>query len=247
MLKRYAESGPAAKTAIFVATLAAMYAVFWLLYQNHLSAGILVGSIALHEFGHLAAYHYYGHRGGIIFLPPLGAVMVPSDFEKAKKMHLWQKAVTAFAGPGVNIAIAIVGAAMTVSASTRSFGLMLIALNGSLAAFNLLPFSIFDGGHIAQALFESADEAGDQRILKTVRMAMLGCFAAIVLMGQFSLMPILFIWRITKAADEDDPLGYLKPEAMRHRQVMKMTRWFTLAALASLFVASVFRYWNDYR
>ncbi|MCC7289598.1 M50 family metallopeptidase [bacterium] len=247
MIKRYIRAHPIAKLAIFVISLAAMYAMFYWFYGNHLSASMLVGSVALHELGHLVAYRYYGYTGGVVFLPPIGAVMIPSDQDAMKKMPEWRKAVTAFAGPGVNIALAVVGLVMATDADLRNLGLMMAALNGVLAAFNLLPFRLLDGGHIASALFESADEPGDRRILQVVTTSMWMCFAAIVLFGSFSVMPALFIWRLYKAAEEDDPEGWRKPGVMSRREIHQFTGIYAAAGASTLFIAALFQYWNSYR
>lgn len=248
LFKRYTNAHPVIKLAIFVITLAAMYWMFELFYHNRLSASLLVGSVVIHELGHLAAYRYYGYRGGVVFLPPLGAVMVPSDQDAVKEMPEWQKAVVAFAGPGVNIFLAAVGLAMAISVPDwRNVGLMLTALNGTLAAFNLLPFSLLDGGHVAKALFNSADEAGDRRIVNVMTRSMIGSFAAVVLFGSISFMPILFVWRLHTAAGEDDPEAWRQPGSMTKRQIHQFMCIYAAAAAVTIFIASVFRYWNDYR
>ena len=248
MFTRYTNSHPAAKVVIFAASLGLMYWAFYLIYGNHTSAILLVGSVAVHELGHLAAYLYYGLRGGIIFLPPIGAVMIPSDQEAAKRMQEWRKGIVAFAGPAVNIGLAAVGLVMIVfMPEWRSFGLMMTSLNGTLAAFNLLPFSLLDGGNVAKSLFNSADEAGDRRIVWYLTRTMIGCFVAVALFGTVSLMPVLFIWRLHTAANDDDPDAWQEPTAMKKHELHQMTRLYAAAAVVTFFIAAVFRYWNDYR
>ena len=115
-------------------------------------ATMLVGSVALHEYGHALAAKQYGITTRHITLYPFGGIAaiegMPEDPD--------QETVIAFAGPAVNLVLAAMGGLMLgytqegtlVWALARVFAMA----NLSMGLFNLIPAFPMDGGRILRSL-----------------------------------------------------------------------------------------------
>lgn len=124
-------------------------------------AGLLT-SVALHELGHSIVAQRFGLRVRDITLYPFGGIAGLVDRPRSPRQELW----VALAGPAVNVVI--VGALLAVSwafslplpstptltPSAASLVAWLIAMNASLAIFNLLPALPMDGGRVLRSLLE---------------------------------------------------------------------------------------------
>lgn len=89
---------------------------------------------ALHELGHFLTLRRLGGRVRLIRLTAAGAEMVLS-----RPLGYWQEGLTALAGPGVNLLLALLFCAWP-------GGTVFAGLNLVLACFNMLPVGRLDGG-----------------------------------------------------------------------------------------------------
>jgi len=127
---------------------------------------IIFGSVVLHELGHALVARKSGIAAKAIVLLPTGGITLLDETRPANTSSNWKREIRiAIAGPLVNLAIALVGAAVLLvvaphaSLWTRpyfyAFDLPrgIVWVNLWLAAFNLLPAYPMDGGRVLRALF----------------------------------------------------------------------------------------------
>jgi Zn-dependent protease/CBS domain-containing protein len=132
--------------------------------------GIIFGSVVLHELGHALVAMREGLQAKAIILLPIGGITLleegPAPSSDASHDVPWKRDIrVALAGPLVNIAIALVAAAVVL---VKSPGLQLwmqpfihsnhlvrslVWSNLFLGLFNLLPAYPMDGGRVLRALF----------------------------------------------------------------------------------------------
>lgn len=109
-----------------------------LAWVNYLDRSFLVPMAVLactaHELGHFFVIHALGIDVKRIHLTMVGAEMVLSG-----PMGYWQEGLSALAGPGANLVLALVF-------SGFEQGLTFSGLNLMLALFNMLPVGRLDGG-----------------------------------------------------------------------------------------------------
>jgi Zn-dependent protease len=136
--------------------------------------------VVLHELGHSVAARAFGIRTKQILLLPIGGV-AELDGKARRPAH---ELVIALAGPMVNVVIAAglvlaLGAGLAAGAITMpsaaaltpsltTFGLVLLAGNGMLALFNMLPLFPLDGGRVLRALL--AFRMGEHKSLRVAAM-----------------------------------------------------------------------------
>lgn len=125
-----------------------------LAWLNYLDRSLLIPMAMLactaHELGHFFVIRAFGKDIKQICLTAIGAEMVLSD-----PLGYWQEGVSALAGPGVNLLLALVCCGF-------EEGLTFTGLNLMLALFNLLPVGRLDGGralHCTLALLGGPDLA----------------------------------------------------------------------------------------
>lgn len=107
----------------------------WLNYLDR--QGIVPMAMAaclLHELGHWAVIRLLGGQISLVRLTAVGAEMVLRC-----PMGYWQEGVSALAGPGVNLLLALIFCAWP-------GGAVFAGLNLVLACFNMLPVGRLDGG-----------------------------------------------------------------------------------------------------
>lgn len=130
--------------------------------------GIIFGAVVVHELGHALVAMRAGLHAKAIILLPIGGITLLEDSQPAAPagQSTWKRDVlVALSGPLVNIAIALVSAAVVLSKfpqaqlwikpHVHSNHLLrsLVWVNLYVGAFNLLPAYPLDGGHILRALF----------------------------------------------------------------------------------------------
>lgn len=137
------------RLALLIATLLAFTAVFG--RENPaMTVAMLLGLIAVHEFGHWVMMKLFGYqRMGRFFVPFVGPL------GRGRKMHAppWQQLMVILAGPlpGMIFGLGVVVAGFFVTDFPmwlRDLGGLALALN----AFQLLPFLPLDGGKAVDLL-----------------------------------------------------------------------------------------------
>ncbi|MCC7540342.1 MAG: site-2 protease family protein [Deltaproteobacteria bacterium] len=158
-----------------VATLLSMlasFALYWNLFGWPFAIG-LVGSIYVHELGHVAALRYLGIPvDAPMFVPGFGAFVRLRQRPASPK----EDASVALAGPEAGLLAALLSAALYGITGLAVFGA--IARTGAwINLFNLLPVGPLDGGRALRALSRA------HRIVLTVV-----CAAMLLLTGETMLL-----------------------------------------------------------
>src|SRR3989344_7558459 len=95
------------------------YAFYWIALYFERSdaifiANVLLGSVLLHELGHLLAFKRHGVKCWMFFLVILGGV-APLDLKQEKRLSSRAKAEVALAGMFGNIAAVLIAVALYVA------------------------------------------------------------------------------------------------------------------------------------
>jgi stage IV sporulation protein FB len=128
-------------------TIGLRYALLW--------APVLFLSILLHELSHAAAIALFGYGSSQIVLAGMGGLTL-----NARQARPWHDVVISAAGPVSSFALAGVTSAVMRNSSLASHDAMLVAFlpllrNANLwwGAFNLIPVTPLDGGHVVRNFF----------------------------------------------------------------------------------------------
>lgn len=192
----------------------------WILF-SHLSAGhglsaaamglvvvvAMFAVVVLHELGHALVAKRFGVGTSDITLYPVGGVARLDRIPEEPRQEL----LIALAGPGVNVALAVVAAVVLVAGGQEllpahlsghtvvtqlGFVQQLFWINVLLAVFNLLPAFPMDGGRVLRALLAMKMEHGRA----TEIAARIGQGFALVLgliglvTGSMLMFVALFVW-----------------------------------------------------
>jgi Zn-dependent protease len=210
---KYHDLGFLGKLLIFLVTGAIS---LWVLdlFMSLDAAVCLVAATTLHEFGHWLAFRLYGYTGSMVFLPLVGAATVVKVPVSNGLTH-HQHAMTAFAGPLVNLLLAGGGYLVAVrNPQWHDIAMMFAVLNLLLASFNLIPFWIFDGRKIADAIFASVDEQLDRVIFRAFAWASIALLIVAVSLGKLPFYIALIILGASKASKSDNPDEWRSSRAM---------------------------------
>ena len=123
----------------------AVWLALWLYYDKNGSAVCSICAAALHECGHIAALRLFHDPPREIRIGLFGAAIARQG---AGRLSYTREMLAAAAGPGVNLLLAAVLAALA-TAWPRLFAAARVNL--ALALFNLLPLRGLDGGQILYA------------------------------------------------------------------------------------------------
>lgn len=216
-----------------VTFLLSVWAAKWL-FRDWTAAWLLVGSIAIHEFGHMLAVYAYGGKPNLLFIPLLGAATLYTN-EEFERLNWFQRAILGLSGCIFNFLILVASILIYQFGEGGKYWLFLTALNSSLVVFNLLPLGIFDGGHFARALFSSLDEKDDRLFARAVTsLSYIACFTLAV-MGKLTFFHVGIAFGMLDGSRKDDPREAYSPRAMTRSQAI----WLTLFYCLMLFVAMV--------
>ena len=109
-------------------------------WLNYLDRSLLVPAAltacALHELGHILVIRLLGGNIKGVRLTAVGAELV-----LARPLGYWQEGLSALAGPGTNLVLAL-------AFCGTAGGLTFAGLNLALALFNLAPMGRLDGGRV---------------------------------------------------------------------------------------------------
>jgi Zn-dependent protease/CBS domain-containing protein len=183
--------------------------VFWTEYNAHATpngprdlslVGIVLACVAAHEIGHMLVARRAGLIAKAVILLPLGGVTVydESRLEKPQPTDaVWKREVSiAVTGPLVNLALALIAAAVIVAMhpgtdlfkwpflQSSNLPRSLVWANIYIAGLNLLPAYPLDGGRVLRAVFARKIDAA----MATRRAVSISHALAMVLMvgGLFS-------------------------------------------------------------
>ncbi len=156
--------------AILMAVLAIAVAVFFLGVIGGLA---LIVSIAVHEFGHVAAYRVAGHPDATFRLIPFFGGVASSSKAPASDAH---DLYIVIMGPGICLALMTVAWLLYTGPFTDvpylgPFFAYLASITGLLNFFNLLPIYPLDGGRIAYTIFGKYAPAATRNVLMVVTTA----------------------------------------------------------------------------
>ena len=142
----------------------------WLNYVDRQTlVPMAMAACALHELGHWAVIRALGGDVALVRLTAVGAEMVLD-----RPLGYWQEGLAALAGPGVNLALALLCCSLP-------RGAVFAGMNLVLACFNMIPVGRLDGGralHCALALLVGTDWAE-----RTGRSLDLVCTVILLILG----------------------------------------------------------------
>lgn len=233
------------------------FAAFFVLFYFLL--GSIEGSIALmlgmflHELGHYFVFVKNKIKTLILFIFPLGAMAVPESEDenhRSDRLPWWNIATLLQAGVTVNVILMIFGVAMTDFDIWPALGKQLVAINGALAVFNLIPIWIIDGGQLFKVIFASLNDRHDKIfsylgilisvavlfgiLVSPISAGLLQTLAALWKNSALVIFIVLFVFGLQIKHKTDNPAHSSSPQAMNVKQVVFQLVWYFSLVLLSL-------------
>ena len=160
-------------------------------------AVLLFTCVALHELGHAVAARRYGLETRDITLYPFGGI---ARLEGRPEPG-WPEAAIAAAGPGVNLALAIL--ALPLAYPDLPLAREFVLINLLMGLLNLLPAFPMDGGRVLRSLLTlRSDEqtATEQSLFLSRILAGLMIVAGIFTDISVSLVGLALLWMVRREA-----------------------------------------------
>lgn len=173
--------------ALGLGVLSIAAAVWWT--QSVFVGVALVLGIAIHEYGHVAAFRAMGHTDARYRLVPfLGGVAISRKVPKNQLSDFY----IVFMGPGIMLMpLAVSGVvAHTVGGQIGYFANVMFAITGAINFFNLLPFWPLDGGRMTRGLLYTVSPWLADRVTLLMSLG-LAVFAALA--GYYLIMLVAFL------------------------------------------------------
>lgn len=172
---------------------------------------IVVAAIAIHEYGHVAAYRAAGHSDAFFRLVPfLGGVAISRQSPRDQISSYY----VSLMGPGFSLAplvVCIVAGVMTENSDPELSYLAwrAAAIVGFLNAFNLLPFWPLDGGRMVRAITVAVAPslARNITIAMTLGLIVLSVMMGWWLIGLFAMISLPSIKAAEKADEKLRPMS----------------------------------------
>lgn len=158
-------------------------------------AVLLFTCVALHELGHAVAARRYGLETRDITLYPFGGI---ARLEGRPEPG-WPEAAIAAAGPGVNLALAIL--ALPLAYHDLPLAWVFVMINLLMGVLNLLPAFPMDGGRVLRSLLTlRSDEqtATEQSLFLSRILAGLMIVAGIFTHISVSLVGLALLWMVRR-------------------------------------------------
>jgi Zn-dependent protease len=142
------------KNILFKLSLAIASFVVYAMFFNYKFAIIAMVTIAVHELGHLWMMREFDiPNKGFYFVPFIGAVSVGKGYHRT----LSEKAWVSLMGPFWGYMLSLILCYVAVVTGNHTVAIACV-YNSMLTAFNLLPFSITDGGSILKCIMAKRGE-----------------------------------------------------------------------------------------
>lgn len=161
-------------------------AAIWVI--GPLSGIAIVLGIAIHEYGHVAAFRSIGHNDARFrLIPLLGGVAISNKLPKSQLAEFY----IAIMGPGIMLApLVVTGVYIHTIGMTNSivdqFARTMFIITGAINFFNLLPLWPLDGGRIVRAVTFGFSAQLSQILTLTMS-------GGLVLWALYAQQPLIFI------------------------------------------------------
>lgn len=203
-----------------VATTVVFYYVATLFHskQPMFIALALIGSMLLHEIGHMAVLEKMGIRTHMVFLVLLGGVGAYSqDRAKLERLNYDQMMKVTIAGVICNfIFVALAGVVWAVGLLDAKQLSMIANLNGSLVLFNMVPIWGLDGSKFMRAFFESVPEKREHGYVLGIMAVATAVFLLLTVVSRQAFVAPIFMlsWGLHSRSEEDDPRNSTNSKAL---------------------------------
>lgn len=223
-----------------IVSLMATIAFLYVLTDNWVTVAILIVSVVVHELSHLYSLKSYGVDSTIKFYG-LIALTKPNP-EQMARLNFFQFGNISFAGPVSNLAIMAISYLLWL-ATGQQFLYNAAAINANLAAWNLIPFFIFDGGKIAHAVFSSLFEKDELKVTIPFMFVCLGIALYQYFMHQDQTFITVVLIGMLIGSLLDNPNDAVSHKAMPKKQALQYAAIFAAVLFTSylLFLALPFK------